>query len=182
MTREELLLALYEPWRYDEPYDLIESAREQIEADGKRIAELKQWKAAIDEVLVCNHLGTADDFPSAKVALQRLIGWEISMALDPNISVDARSLQAKATAELEAENARLREALVKEREQNLWNAYQAGYESDGRWTHVGMAEGEWLARECGFDPAMPDYDADEIKAAIPKVARKVLVDIQQEDE
>jgi hypothetical protein len=37
------------------------------------------------------------------------------MALDPDISVDARSLQAKATAELEAENARLRKALVKER-------------------------------------------------------------------
>jgi BMFP domain-containing protein YqiC len=41
MTREELLRALYEPWGYDEPYDLIESAREQIEADGKRIAELE---------------------------------------------------------------------------------------------------------------------------------------------
>jgi hypothetical protein len=34
MTREELLRALYEPWGYDEPYDLIESAREQIEAGG----------------------------------------------------------------------------------------------------------------------------------------------------
>jgi hypothetical protein len=41
MTREELIRALYEPWGYDEPYDLIESAREQIEADGKRIAELE---------------------------------------------------------------------------------------------------------------------------------------------
>lgn len=41
MTREELLCALYEPWGYDELYDLIERAREQIEADGKRIAELE---------------------------------------------------------------------------------------------------------------------------------------------
>jgi hypothetical protein len=174
MTREELLRALYEPWGYDEPYDLIESAREQIEADGKRIAELEQWKTAIDEALVCNHLGTADDFPNAKAALQRLIGWEISMALDPEISVDARSLQAEATAKLEAENARLREALVKEREENLWRAYGTGYQSYGRWTHMRMAEGEWLARECGFDPTLPDYDAGEIKAAIPKAARKVL--------
>jgi aldehyde:ferredoxin oxidoreductase len=112
MTREELLQALDKPWGRD-PYLLIERARAQIEADGKRIAELEQWKAAIDEALVCNHLGTADDFPSAKDALQRLIGWEISMALDPEISVDARSLQAEATAALEAENARLRDVLAK---------------------------------------------------------------------
>jgi hypothetical protein len=37
-----------------------------------------------------------------------------------------------------------------------------------------IAEGEWLACKCGFDPTLPDYDADEIKAAIPKAARKVL--------
>jgi len=77
-------------------------------------------------------------------------------------------------AELEVENAWLREALVKEREEKLWMAYGQGYESYGRWTHMRMADGEWLARECGFDPALPDYDADEIKAAIPKAARKVL--------
>jgi BMFP domain-containing protein YqiC len=86
--------------------------RASVAALEARIAELEQWKAAIDEALVCNHLGTADDFPNAQAALQRLIGWEVSMALDPEISVDARSLQAKATAKLEAENARLRKALM----------------------------------------------------------------------
>jgi hypothetical protein len=40
MTREELLRALYEPWGHN-PYLLIERARAEIEADGKRIAELE---------------------------------------------------------------------------------------------------------------------------------------------
>jgi hypothetical protein len=51
VTREELLRALNEPWRYNEPYDLIESAREQIEADGKRIAELEAENARLRDVL-----------------------------------------------------------------------------------------------------------------------------------
>jgi hypothetical protein len=153
-----------------------------VAAAKTRVAELEQWKAAIDKALVCNHLGTADDFPSATAALQRLIDWEISMALDPKISAEARSLQAEATAKLEAENARLREALVKEREENLWRAYGTGYKSYGRWTHMGLADGEWLARKCGFDPTLSDYDADEIEAAIPKVALKVLEEIQQNNE
>jgi hypothetical protein len=122
MTRDELLRALDAPRRYNEAHDLIDRARKQVEADGKRIAEL------------------------------------------------------------EAENARLREALVKEREENLWRAYGTGYKSYGRWTHMGLADGEWLARKCGFDPTLSDYDADEIEAAIPKVALKVLEEIQQNNE
>jgi len=73
-----------------------------------------------------------------------------------------------------AENARLRKALVEEREENLWNAYNEGHERDGEWTHMFMSDGEWLARECGFDPTKGYYPAEEIKAAIPKIARAAL--------
>lgn len=65
-------------------------------------------------------------------------------------------------------------ALVNERIDNLWNAYHSGYEKDGRWTHCCMSDGEWLARECGFDPSEREYDAEAVKAAIPKSARAAL--------
>lgn len=75
---------------------------------------------------------------------------------------------------LEAEVAQLRGALISEREENLWDAYNSGFEKDGQWTHMFMSTGEWLARECGFDPKLGHYDAAEIKAAIPKAAENAL--------
>ena len=60
--------------------------------------------------------------------------------------------------------------LVEEREENLWNAYNSGAVRDGRWTHMFMSDGEWLARQCGFDSREADYDDAEIRAAIPKAA------------
>lgn len=75
----------------------------------------------------------------------------------------------------QAERVRVLEvALVNERIDNLWNAYHSGYEKDGRWTHCCMSDGEWLARECGFDPSEREYDAEAVKAAIPKSARAAL--------
>lgn len=51
-----------------------------------------QWKAAIDDELVCCHIGTTDSFPDAKAALKSLIDWHVSMALDPAVSSDAQAL------------------------------------------------------------------------------------------
>lgn len=64
--------------------------------------------------------------------------------------------------------------IVAEREDNLWNAYNEGHERDGQWTHAFMSDGEWLARQCGFDPRKGYYPAEEIKAKIPEAARAVL--------
>lgn len=72
--------------------------------------------------------------------------------------------------QLEAENARLINALTGERLENLWNAYNTGHEKDGEWSHHFMSDGEWLVRECGLDPKTGRYDAAEIKALIPQVA------------
>lgn len=72
-----------------------------------------------------------------------------------------------------AEVERLRGALVAERESNLWNAYHAGIERDGRWIDAGMSDAEWLVRECGLTLSK-NYGAEEIKAAIPKAAQRVL--------
>lgn len=75
---------------------------------------------------------------------------------------------------LRAENARLREALVNEREENLWNAYNTGHVRDGKWDHLCMSDGEWLARECGFNVSDCRFDDGAVRDAIPKAARNIL--------
>ena len=53
------------------------------------------WKAAIDDELVCCHIGTTDSFPDAKAALKNLIDWNVQIALDPAVSSDAQALIEK---------------------------------------------------------------------------------------
>ena len=82
-----------------------------------------------------------------------------------------------ASARAEAAEARvkvLEEALATEREENLWNAYNTGHVKDGRWSHMFMSDGEWLAKQCGFDPRINDYDDAAIRKAIPIAARQAL--------
>ena len=82
-------------------------------------------------------------------------------------------LQAEVDALL-ARVAELEGALVELAEEALWNAYHVGHVKDGRWTHAFMSEGEWLARECGMDSKLPDYDDAAIRAAIPIAAQNAL--------
>jgi len=77
-------------------------------------------------------------------------------------------------AEAADEIERLREKLIKEREDNLWNAYNTGAERSGEWSHCFMSDGEWLVRELGFDPLKCHYSINEIKAGIPIAARAAL--------
>ena len=88
-----------------------------------------------------------------------------------------RRMYDQATARAEAAEARnkvLEEALASEREDNLWNAYHTGYIKDGRWSHMFMHDGEWLAAQCDLDPRDVDYDDASIRAAIPIAARAAL--------
>jgi hypothetical protein len=62
----------------------------------------RQWYVAIDEALVCAHIGTADSFPDAKTALHNLICWEVNVALDPQVSERARNLIADGKAREDA--------------------------------------------------------------------------------
>jgi hypothetical protein len=88
---------------------------------------------------------------------------------------DRRCLEAADALDArDAEIARLREELAAEREDNLWNAYHAGVERDGRWSHAYKSEPEQLVRACGFDPKAAWYDAQTIKDLIPKLARTAL--------
>ena len=73
-----------------------------------------------------------------------------------------------------AENERLREALIEERTETLWSAYNTGAEQDGRWRHMCMSDGEWLARECGLDASQADYPADVVKGEIPLAAERFV--------
>lgn len=74
------------------------------------------------------------------------------------------------TGELErlrAENERLRKRVHELEIDEMWNAYNSGVETaDGDWGHAFMSDGEWLARELGFDPTAGWYPAKEVKAAI----------------
>ena len=73
-----------------------------------------------------------------------------------------------------AEIERLQEAFVREREDNLWNAYNMGVEKGEEWTHCFMSDGEWLVRELGLNPLEGYYSINEIKAGIPIAARAAL--------
>jgi hypothetical protein len=69
-------------------------------------------------------------------------------------------------ATLRAKLAEARDGWRQDRQELLWAAYYTGHERDGQWSHNFMSDGEWLARECGFDPTEAWYDAAAIKAAI----------------
>jgi len=91
------------------------------------------------------------------------------------INANARFIAFARTGvpELVEEVKRLREALGDAREDIMWSAYGTGAVKDGRWSHLFMSDGEWLARELGFDPKQSDYDDEVVKAAIPVKAREV---------
>ena len=75
---------------------------------------------------------------------------------------------------LKEENERLREALVAEREENLWNAFNAGIiRPDGKWITGGMGDAEWLMQQCGGSLRVPQ-DPEAIKSMIPIAARKAV--------
>lgn len=78
---------------------------------------------------------------------------------------------ARLTAQVEA----MRGALIAEREENLWNAYNTGIERDGRWSDACMSDAEWLVRECGLDPDFVDHPADVLKALIPEAAKRAAL-------
>jgi hypothetical protein len=116
----------------------------------------------------------------AKALVERLRGdWpeilvEKHWMMDSD-AIDAQRADAADRIEaLSAENERLREALIAEREENLWNAYATGDTRGDEWTHLYMSDGEWLVRQCGFDPKQGYYKAEEIRNAIPIAARAAL--------
>lgn len=75
-----------------------------------------QWKSAIDDELVCCHIGTTDSFPDAKAALKNLIDWHVSVALDPAVSSDAQALIERGRSAAPAV------PLTDEQMWQLWNA------------------------------------------------------------
>ncbi|ALC11196.1 hypothetical protein [Sphingopyxis sp. 113P3] len=97
---------------------------------------------------------------------------ELQSAFGKVCERERQLLAALSAPQVEVE--RLREALVAEREENLWNAYNTGHVRDGKWDHLCMSDGEWLARECGFNVSDCRFDDEAIRAAIPKAARKAL--------
>ena len=56
------------------------------------------WREAIDNALICTHIGTVDSFPTADQALEALIDWHITVALDPTVSASAQALVDRGAA------------------------------------------------------------------------------------
>lgn len=80
-----------------------------------QVAKLNQWReCVIDQLIVgCIYCGDHDDDP--RKAISDLISWEVTIALDPSVSSEARTLVSKHTAKLEAELAALKAELANER-------------------------------------------------------------------
>lgn len=57
------------------------------------------WKDAIDDELVCLHLGTTETFPEPREALRQIINWHVEIALDPAVSSRAAELQSRGPAQ-----------------------------------------------------------------------------------
>jgi hypothetical protein len=67
------------------PYQARESRPEEL-------AQANPWREAINDELICLHLGTADSFPDAGAALNAVVNWHVETALDPEVSAYAQAL------------------------------------------------------------------------------------------
>jgi len=54
--------------------------------------EPNPWREALDNALICTHLGTADSFLDAGAALNAVVNWHVEIALDPRVSAYAQAL------------------------------------------------------------------------------------------
>jgi len=79
--------------------DLVDWLLKNPSKAANEIEHLREWKEAIDNALICAHIGTADSFPDARTALNALCAWCEQIALDPAVSQDARALIDKGRAE-----------------------------------------------------------------------------------
>lgn len=134
---------------------------------GREPRELAEYADTLVEEIIARFQSEIIDGTLAAEQQQELLDVSVGYVFKHR---EFRELMLEAADRIDA----LEKALVEEREENLWNAYHSGGVRDGRWTHMFMSGGEWLARQCDFDPQLPGYDDAEIKAAIPIAARKAL--------
>lgn len=113
-----------------------------------------QWKQAIDDELVCCHIGTVDTFPDAKTALKNLIDWHVQIALDPAISSDARALVERGAAQPAVPQPAPRTA----------DCLMCGHCA---------ATGERVAKPAAREPVI-----DEMDAVASKYAHKMALDLE----
>lgn len=69
------------------------------------IAELEPFKTMLIEALIVSHIYSSEHETDAKKALYDLIGWEVKIALDPQVSSDAEALIQKGRDESNTERA-----------------------------------------------------------------------------
>ena len=72
-----------------------QKTQEEIITLKQRIAELESFKTMLIEALIISHIYSSEHETDAKKALHDLIGWEVKIALDPQVSSDAEALIQK---------------------------------------------------------------------------------------
>lgn len=98
---------------------------------------------------------------------------QIAAGEAPDNDVLARLIADRVEA-LQERVEELEKALIEEREESLWNAYNTGViRQDGKWITGGMSDAEWLARECEMHVNTPQ-DPKAIQKMIPIAARSAI--------
>lgn len=102
------------------------------------------------------------EYPAAEIAALRA---ENERLRTKNMVLSRSEKQRAEVAEAHVKE--LEAALRSSVEDNVWSAYAAGVERDGRWMDGGLSDAEWLStlldlRRCKWN------DADLIKSRIPK--------------
>lgn len=71
-------------------HDVAHLAAEKASAKEREACD--KWRQAIDHEMVIAHLGVANPEDSPAALLQKIIQWNVDIALDPAVSAGARAL------------------------------------------------------------------------------------------
>lgn len=95
----------------------ITTLEAELAAMKEENAELITWRDAVDDHLVASCLGTWESFPDAATAMNRLLEWETTIALDPKVSKPAHDLLAA----MKARGDRLAEYVMDDLDCQAWH-------------------------------------------------------------
>jgi hypothetical protein len=97
-------------------HHLFDQAALDAAVAAARGEERRQWITAIDEAMVCSHIGVFNDGDDPRAALNKVLAWHQTVALDPAVSSDAQALIECGRAEERERCARICESVYPE-----WN-------------------------------------------------------------
>ena len=143
----------------------------------QRIVELESFKTMLIEALIVSHIYSTEHETDAKKALYDLIGWEVKIALDPQVSSDAEALIQKGRNESKQRISEL-EAALKSRDELYRAAMSVCCDHHKRIAELEQSLSKRIAGECSCPhstgssthfPSCPMIDKDRIAELEGKV-------------